>query len=76
MWSKHLAPKPKDWPDHVDIVGAFVDKETNITPSTLNASDPMDLFLSKEGGRPPIFVGFGSMVVESPETLIKVLSFL
>lgn len=24
MWSRHLAPKPKDWPNHIEIVGAFV----------------------------------------------------
>jgi hypothetical protein len=23
MWSPTLVPKPKDWPDHIDIVGAF-----------------------------------------------------
>ena len=23
MWSPSLVPKPKDWPDYVDVVGAF-----------------------------------------------------
>lgn len=23
MWSPTLVPKPKDWPDHIDVVGAF-----------------------------------------------------
>lgn len=25
MWSPQLVPKPKDWPEHVDIVGTFID---------------------------------------------------
>lgn len=25
MWSSSIVPKPKDWPEHVDIVGSFFD---------------------------------------------------
>lgn len=30
MWSPSLIPKPKDWPEYVDIVGTFIDKEARI----------------------------------------------
>ena len=32
MWSPSLVPRPKDWPDFVDIVGSFAD--TPLTPNT------------------------------------------
>lgn len=92
MWSRYLAPKPKDWPSHVDIVGAFVNNNGSnnrnsgikLTASDGDASDvittavarepkdPLEAFLSLPHTMPPIFVGFGSMVVDKPEQLIKV----
>jgi hypothetical protein len=30
MWSPSLIPKPKDWPEYVDIVGTFIDKEARM----------------------------------------------
>lgn len=94
MWSRFLAPKPKDWPDHIDIVGAFVHRDSSarkakgikITTSDDKLSDekhghsqplkrepdPLEAFLNAPDAPPPIFVGFGSMVVDKPEQLIKV----
>jgi len=31
MWSPSLAPKPKDWPDYVDVVGYFGDQTSEAT---------------------------------------------
>jgi hypothetical protein len=30
MWSPSLVPKPKDWPEYVDVVGAFVEKSSTV----------------------------------------------
>lgn len=87
MWSKYLVPKPKDWEPHVEVVGFFLDKSDIPKPvpgSTINpwSQKPIDdklpdivkLFLVN--GPPPIFVGFGSMVVESPMALVQVVKNL
>ena len=81
MWSPHLVPKPKDWPAHVDIVGTFNeppllnDAEVN---QAGNASSDLLEFLSRHDGiRPgsvqPLFIGFGSMVLQQPERIVRVL---
>eukprot|EP00595_Chromulina_sp_UTEXLB2642_P003086 CAMPEP_0196763528 /NCGR_PEP_ID=MMETSP1095-20130614/4257_1 /TAXON_ID=96789 ORGANISM="Chromulina nebulosa, Strain UTEXLB2642" /NCGR_SAMPLE_ID=MMETSP1095 /ASSEMBLY_ACC=CAM_ASM_000446 /LENGTH=1269 /DNA_ID=CAMNT_0042116921 /DNA_START=178 /DNA_END=3987 /DNA_ORIENTATION=- len=68
MWSPLLVPKPKDWPDYVDIVGTFheLSSKDNIdyTPSA-----ELNNFLSTS--EPILFVGFGSMIIEDPESLIQ-----
>jgi sterol 3beta-glucosyltransferase len=85
MWSKYLVPKPKDWESHIDVVGFFLDKSTlpslgtesgdqinpwNHRPLDRKLPDTVKNFLLT--GPPPIFVGFGSMVVENPLSLIQV----
>ncbi len=88
MWSRHLVPKPKDWPDHVDIVGAFVDKSaanskqsgppvaasSSASPAATRTpqEESMDAFLDSSLP-PPIFIGFGSMIVADTPALIKVI---
>lgn len=123
MWSPNLVPKPKDWPDYVDISGVFPDEHVNTKSSTNSISsstyqsrsasnehgqsnnkipnldgidmkfkdsleikssienmslpdalsfkpDPeLSVFLSS--GSKPIFIGFGSMVIEDPESLVR-----
>jgi hypothetical protein len=89
MWSKHLVPKPKDWETHIDVVGFFLDKSsTHLPPLGIEVSDfnpwnqrPIDQSLPEivrsflQNGPPPIFVGFGSMVVDNPLSLIQVTLF-
>ena len=82
MWSRHLAPKPKDWPDHVEIVGAFVDRSGSAaaavgSPPSVSTplsplEDTMNRFLAPDLPA-PIFIGFGSMVVADTPALIKVI---
>lgn len=85
MWSKHLVPKPKDWESHIDVVGFFLDKSL---PPLVEAGAIMNPWNNKPideslpeivrqfllNGPPPIFVGFGSMVVDNPLALIQVLN--
>lgn len=117
MWSSVLAPKPKDWPENVEITGMFFDDSSphsksshvneNIKLHSLNGSQNGDLSFSNTGKveidrnkeylpteelsnflfpqrlqstmtdkypSKPIFIGFGSMVIEDPESVIR--SFL
>eukprot|EP01112_Ceratiomyxa_fruticulosa_P019037 TRINITY_DN6167_c0_g1_i1.p1 TRINITY_DN6167_c0_g1~~TRINITY_DN6167_c0_g1_i1.p1 ORF type:complete len:704 (-),score=129.97 TRINITY_DN6167_c0_g1_i1:139-2250(-) len=61
--SSHLAPKPTDWGPHIDVVGFwFLDLKSNFTP-------PQDLVEFLKSGTPPIYIGFGSIVVDDPKKL-------
>lgn len=61
-WSSALIPKPKDWMSNIDITGFLFLKSPPYTP-------PPDLaaFLAK--GPAPMYIGFGSIVVEDPAGL-------
>ncbi|KAF8913387.1 hypothetical protein CPB85DRAFT_1561165 [Mucidula mucida] len=61
--SPALVPKPADWLQHIDVTGFyFLDLATNYTP-------PSDLAQFLEAGPPPIYIGFGSVVVDDPEAM-------
>src|ERR1700753_79085 len=67
LWSQSLIPKPSDWDDHIKITGfSFLSLANSYTP-------PQDLveFLGK--GPPPIYVGFGSIVVDDPQALTSLI---
>tara|TARA_R110002050_G_scaffold166348_1_gene296842 strand:- start:1283 stop:1945 length:663 start_codon:yes stop_codon:yes gene_type:complete len=65
-WSPHLIGKPRDWGKHIDITGFFfLNLASNYTP-------PDDLVEFLQSGPPPIYVGFGSIVVDNPEDFNKV----
>ncbi|KAL0940329.1 Sterol 3-beta-glucosyltransferase UGT80B1-like protein 5 [Colletotrichum truncatum] len=55
-WSPSLVPKPSDWGSHIDVSGFFFRDPAPYTP-------PDDLKAFLESGPPPIYVGFGSIVV-------------
>ncbi|KJZ77528.1 hypothetical protein HIM_03252 [Hirsutella minnesotensis 3608] len=66
-WSPALIPKPNDWGKHVDISGFFfLDLASSYTP---------DLALSAflQAGPPPVYIGFGSIVVEDPNALTRMI---
>lgn len=53
--SEQIFPKPTTWPEHVHITGYwFLDEEANWQP-------PQDLLDFLESGKPPVYVGFGSV---------------
>ncbi|KAK0441415.1 UDP-Glycosyltransferase/glycogen phosphorylase [Armillaria borealis] len=61
--SPALVPKPKDWKNHIDVVGFyFLDLATVYTP-------PGDLTAFLAAGDAPIYIGFGSVVVDDPATM-------
>ncbi|PYH78799.1 UDP-Glycosyltransferase/glycogen phosphorylase [Aspergillus uvarum CBS 121591] len=67
LWSPSLLPKPDDWLDHIDVVGfSFVPHDDKYEP-------PQDLVDFLEAGPPPIYIGFGSIVVDDPEALTQTI---
>ncbi|RAR07338.1 glycosyltransferase family 1 protein [Stemphylium lycopersici] len=67
LWSQALIPRPSDWGDHIHITGfSFLDAGSNYTPP-----DDLTEFLAK--GPPPVYIGFGSIVVDDPVGLTKLL---
>ena len=67
MWSPTLVPKPDDWGDNVDVVGGFfLNTASDYTP-------PKDLEVFLAAGPEPIFIGFGSMVIEDTASLTDLI---
>ncbi|ROW14758.1 hypothetical protein VPNG_03815 [Cytospora leucostoma] len=66
-WSPALIPKPNDWAREITIPGFyFLDLATDYTPEP-------DLAAFLESGPPPVYIGFGSIVVEDPDKLTKMI---
>ncbi|KAK7243293.1 hypothetical protein RIF29_38086 [Crotalaria pallida] len=67
IWSPHLVPKPKDWGPKIDVVGfCFLDLASNYEP-------PKSLVEWLEEGEKPIYVGFGSLPLQDPEKMTKII---
>lgn len=60
-----MIPKPRDWGSHISVAGFyFLARTTEYVPDAALAA-----FLS--AGPAPIYVGFGSIVIDDPEALTK-----
>ncbi|KAJ4304513.1 hypothetical protein N0V90_000039 [Kalmusia sp. IMI 367209] len=67
MWSPGLVPKPKDWGPEIDIAGfVFLDLASSFKP-------PGDLTKFLDSGEPPVYIGFGSIVVDDPDEFTKLI---
>lgn len=67
MWSPGIIPKPKDWGPEIDVTGfVFLDLASNFTP-------PDDLKRFLDDGEPPVYIGFGSIVVDDPDQFTKLI---
>ncbi|EOA90085.1 glycosyltransferase family 1 protein [Exserohilum turcica Et28A] len=67
LWSPGLIPKPKDWGPEIDISGfVFLDLASSFTPP-----DELKKFL--DDGPPPVYIGFGSIVVDDPDEFTKLI---
>ena len=61
LWSPSLVPKPRDWGPEIDVGGfVFLDLASKFEPSK-ELSDFLD------AGEPPVYIGFGSIVVDDPD---------
>lgn len=66
-WSPALIPKPHDWGREVNIPGFFfLDLATSYTPEP-------DLAAFLDSGPPPVYIGFGSIVVDDPNKLTRMI---
>ncbi|EED17988.1 conserved hypothetical protein [Talaromyces stipitatus ATCC 10500] len=66
-WSSALIPKPVDWGSHINITGfPFLKIGSDYT-------SPKDLADFLAGGPPPVYIGFGSIVVDNPEELTRII---
>ncbi|KAK0657422.1 hypothetical protein B0T16DRAFT_442114 [Cercophora newfieldiana] len=66
-WSPALIPKPGDWGSEVTIAGFyFLNLASSYTP------DP-ELAAFLAAGPPPVYIGFGSIVVENPNFLTRTI---
>jgi UDP:flavonoid glycosyltransferase YjiC (YdhE family) len=66
-WSPALIPKPSDWSHHISIAGFyFLDLAQNYTPEPA-----LKAFL--DTGEPPVYIGFGSIVVDDPNAMTKMI---
>lgn len=67
LWSPSLVPKPKDWGPEIDIAGfVFLDLASNFKPDK-----ELEDFLN--AGEPPIYVGFGSIVIDDPDGFTELI---
>lgn len=65
--SPALLPKPPDWPNCIDVCGfAFLASGADYKP-------PDELVAFLKEGPPPIYVGFGSIVVDRPRKLTEIV---
>lgn len=65
--SPALIPKPKDWANFVTISGFyFLNLASNYTP------DP-ELAAFLDAGEPPVYIGFGSIVVDEPNAMTDLI---
>lgn len=65
--SPALIPKPPDWGSHTNISGfSFLKQASDYKPAE-------DLLAFLQTGPPPIYIGFGSIVVDDPNKLTKMI---
>eukprot|EP00955_Chlamydomonas_euryale_P062123 358293-Chlamydomonas_euryale.AAC.1 len=65
IWSPSLVARPRDWPHYCEVVGFInvdLQKLTNYAP-------PKELADFLAAGPPPVYIGFGSLVVDDPKRL-------
>lgn len=65
--SPALIPKPKDWGPHISISGFYF---LSLASSYQPDADLADFLAA---GPPPVYIGFGSIVVEDPNAMTKLI---
>lgn len=66
-WSPALIAKPKDWGPHISISGFYLlSSASNYTPAP-------DLQAFLDAGLPPVYIGFGSIVLDDPNAMTELI---
>ena len=66
-WSPALIPKPKDWAGNISISGFYL---LNLASGYTPAPD-LQAFL--DAGPPPVYIGFGSIVLDDPRAMTELI---
>ncbi|KAF5257169.1 hypothetical protein FOXYS1_12318, partial [Fusarium oxysporum] len=67
LWSPGLVPKPQDWGSEVDVAGfVFLDLASTFEP-------PKELEEFLAAGETPIYIGFGSIVVDDADKFTQMI---
>ncbi|KAL2822662.1 hypothetical protein BJX63DRAFT_427218 [Aspergillus granulosus] len=66
-WSPALIPKPEDWGSHISISGFYnLNLAANYIP-------PPSLQAFLDAGPPPVYIGFGSIVLDNPSAMTELI---
>lgn len=65
-FSSFVVPRPDDWRANVHITGYWFPQQSSWNPSP-------EILQFLRSGKPPIFIGFGSMPVRNPEVTSQVI---
>lgn len=65
-FSQHVVPRPADWNEHIHITGYWFPEERQWDP-------PKSLLDFLHTGKPPVFIGFGSMSVRDPQRTTEII---
>lgn len=66
-FSQALIPRPPDWGDYISIAGFFFLP----APSSFKPDAELQAFL--DAGPPPVYIGFGSIVVDDPQAMTDMI---
>ncbi|KAG9566290.1 sterol glucosyltransferase, partial [Aureobasidium melanogenum] len=66
-WSPSLVPKPRDWPEYIDVCGFFF----RDAPASYSPEPALVDFLA--AGPPPVYIGFGSIVLDDPAKMLSIV---
>ncbi|MGN6149559.1 MAG: glycosyltransferase [Rhizomicrobium sp.] len=64
-YSEAFLPRPEDWPDHVEVTGFWF----RDTPASWQPPESLVQFI--KAGPPPVYAGFGSMVMKDPQATVN-----
>jgi UDP:flavonoid glycosyltransferase YjiC (YdhE family) len=67
LWPASVVPKPRDWGPHIELASFIHDEQA----PTFDPPQALLDFLA--AGEAPIYVGFGSVVVEDPAALTRTI---
>ncbi|KAI5211608.1 UDP-Glycosyltransferase/glycogen phosphorylase [Aureobasidium subglaciale] len=67
-WSPALIPKPQDWGSNIGISGFFF---LETAKSSFQPDEALSKFL--EAGPSPVYIGFGSIVVDDPDQMTNMI---
>ncbi|PQE27773.1 sterol glucosyltransferase protein [Rutstroemia sp. NJR-2017a BVV2] len=65
-WSPSFVKKPTDWPSYIDVCGFFFRADPDYTPY-----QELEIFL--ESGSMPVYIGFGSIVMDDAAKMTDIL---